>query len=188
MLNGEAREDAPRSSGMKSVIAGSQVLIGNARLEGVASETRQLPRGSTQILGAAGFLLIAVSWSHLVTTFFPYRFGIAAWEYAAVTQSIDVMPISVVGLALAAAASLAHGWRRRGMLLIVLAAVMVVALAGMIGLVVLDLPIAWKAVPASMHRDLIKSSTKAVVFAIAFGWFQIWVARHLWRARRSGAA
>jgi hypothetical protein len=39
-----------------------------------------------------------------------------------------------------------------------------------------------------MHRDLIKSSTKAGAFAVLFGWFQIWVARLLWRSRAARAA
>jgi hypothetical protein len=170
---------------VKAGSPGSQILVGNPKLERAVTEARQLPRGSMQILGAAGFLLLAVSWTHLFTTFIPYRFGIAAWEYAAVTQSVDVMPLGVAGLALAATASIANGWRRRGLLLIVLCTMMVIALAGMVALVVLDLPIAWKAVPASMHRDLVKSSIKAVSFAILFGWFEVWVARLLWRSRSS---
>jgi hypothetical protein len=188
MFRGDRPEESSRSSEVKSGSPGSQIFVGNSKLERVVTEARQLPRGSTQILGAAGFLLLVVSWTHLVTTFIPYRFGIAAWEYAAVTQSIDVMPLGVVGLALAATASITNGWRRRSRILIVLCGLMVLALGGMVALVALDLPIAWKAVPASMHRDLVKSSIKAVSFAILFGWFEIWVARLLWRSRNSSLA
>jgi hypothetical protein len=141
-----------------------------------------------QILGAAGFLLLAVSWTHFLTTFIPYRFGVAAWEYAAITQTIDVMPMGIVGLGLAAAASIVNAWRRRALLLIVLCVLTTLSLAAMMALMLLDLPIAWDSVPAEMHRDLIKSSTKAGAFAVLFAWFQIWVARLLWRARASRAA
>ena len=186
------RDDSPaetsRSSESKKEVTGPRILVGTAKTERTATETRPIPRVAIQILGAAGFLLLAVSWSHFITTFFPYRFGVAAWEYAAITQTIDVMPMGIVGLALAATASITSGWRQRALLLIVLCVLTTVSLAAMMALMLLDLPIAWDSVPAAMHRDLIKSSSKAAVFAVLFGWFQIWVARLLWRARASRAA
>jgi hypothetical protein len=175
-----------RPTAVQEISGSTPVVLGNARV--ARSEPRPLIRDAYQILGTAGFVLLTVSWTHLINTFFPYRFGIATWEYAAVTQSIDVMPLGIAGLAMAGSASVANGWRRRGLALVVMCVINVLILFAMVGLIVLDLPIAWNTVPDAMHRDLIKSSAKAVGFAALFVWFHIWVARLLLRARRSAPA
>lgn len=163
------------------------VVLGTPRVERAAPETRLWPRGAIQLLALAGFVLLVVSWTHLFNAFNPAMFGVAPWEYAVTTQSVDIMPLGIMGSALVAAAALISGWRKRLYALSVLGVVTSLVLAGMAMLIVLDLPIAWSTVTADRHQDLIESASKSLLFIALFITYYLWMARLTWRAARTGS-
>jgi len=142
-------------------------------------------KAGSDFLGAAGLILSMVAWTHAFLILFPPHFGVAQWEYAAATQTIDVFPLAVMGMALLANSAITRAWNRRSLALILACIASTLLLISVGVLILLDLLVAWNSVTASLREQLLKGAFKALFFAFMFSAFFVWVAVRLKRARRT---
>jgi hypothetical protein len=143
------------------------------------------PKAGSDFLGAAGLVLSLVAWSHATLILIPPHFGVAPWEFAAATQTIDVFPLAVTGMAMLAFAAINRAWNKRNVALVVMCALSALLMIGVAGLILLDLLVAWNSVTSGMRENLTKTAAKALLFAFTFTVFFIWIAVRLNRARRA---
>ena len=135
------------------------------------------------VLGAA---LAAVGLADLALLWLPSSFGNASWEFAAVTRTLAVIPMTGLGLALIAYRLLRHPGvrpaivRGAGVFFLALAA----ALIGVGVIYAYAAPVVVAAAEPNelkaMQAAIVKTSIAIIVYALAFGV----IARMLWRAVR----
>lgn len=163
---------------------------GNGVAPRVLSPLRELPaaearRGEgAEIAGVAGVVLSLVAVAHVALIWIPAHLGAVPWEFAAATQTVDVFPLAVTGAALAGWSVAQRGWRGRALALAVWCALAAAFLAGILVLLLLDLPVAWRSVGPEMRESLLKTGGKAGALGLLFTAFHLWLMVKMIRARR----
>jgi len=125
-----------------------------------------------RLLGVLGWLFTAVGLLNTVLLWVPLHFGSPEYEFGSVAASLDGLPVTMMGLTIALAASRARGDNRGGLVatvLLVTVAVLVVA-AGV--LYWLNVPLALKQVTEPVIRlgikkSMVKVTTQAVLYPAA---------------------
>ncbi len=155
--------------------------------------------GLAPLLLAAGGVLAAVGLLDLGLLYVPSHFGSAEWEIGTLSQTLDALPLTTVGLALLALGVRARGgsrlWTRAFATL--LASVAVLCLVALV-LLALDIPPALAAVrraaahgstaqlalvSSGLKRGIGKAALFAICYALAYGWMAV----TMWRVPRSTA-
>jgi hypothetical protein len=135
------------------------------------------------VLAGVGLVLSLVALTHIALIWWPPHFGVSPWEFAAATQTVDVFPIGAAGMALLAYASMLQRWRVGAILVGAGAVLSALLAAGSALFVVLNLPVAWGSVTEGLRENLAKTGGKALLFALLFGVFYVWVAARVIRSR-----
>ena len=135
-------------------------------------------------LAAGGTLLLVVAWAHLLLIWVPTSFGVPQWEYATSTQSVDIFPLGVMGITLLSAAAVVRVWMRSVTFLGIWSALSALLLIAIAVLIALNVPVAWRSVPAEIRTGVMKTGLKAFGFALLFAAYHVWLAVRLLRSRR----
>ena len=150
----------------------------------IASSTDRRGQRFAQILAMLGFVLMIVAWTHIALIIFPPHFGVAPWEFAAATQTIDVFPLAVTGVSLLACGCVLLGWPRRALALAIWCIVTTFVLVSAGVLTLLDFTVAWGSVTSATRESLMKTSIKVLLFSLVFTLYHIWLAIVLLRSRK----
>lgn len=122
-----------------------------------------------RLLGWVGLVFLVIGLLDLSLGWYPPRFGDAEWEFGTVTRTLDSLPISVLGLAMAMASSVQRRvtWAMRSAALLcgILAACLVVAFV----IFLLDIPVALRTVTdpvlrAGLDRAIVKAIVQGVLY------------------------
>lgn len=99
------------------------------------------------VLLIGGLVLSLSGWVDVALFYWPLRFGDAEWEFGVISGSLDALPQPTLGLILLALAARAMPERRLfARLLAAAAAVVTIALVGLVIVFALDIPVAFNAV------------------------------------------
>jgi len=139
------------------------------------------------ILIAMGAVLAIAGIVDVAPLYWPLRFGDAEWEFGAIAQTLNAMPLPSLGLALVAVGVWARGGRPiwcRALAITFLGAAAVVTLLGIIFL--LDVPVALRAlaratavarqrgvtpnpgVASGLHRGIAKAVAFAAIYVLGY--------------------
>jgi hypothetical protein len=146
------------------------------------------PRGAaagSDLLGAAGLVLTLVAMVHLALVWIPLHLGTAPWEFAAATQTTDVLPLAAVGVALLGWSAIQAGRRWLMTMLAVWCGVSALLVLVVAGLLMLALPIAWQSVEQPIRDSLIKTTGKNMAFCLIFFGYYAWLTVRLLRTARA---
>jgi hypothetical protein len=161
------------------------ILGSNAReTTGVVVDGWQRQSFLARVFAVAGFVLCFVAWTHSVLIWFPAHFGVPPWEFAAATQTIDVLPLAVAGITLMAAAAIISENRVGAVLLAVIGVLTALILSGLLVLIALNLLVAWRSVTSAMRESLGKTAVKAALFGVMFFVYHIWLSIKLLQFRK----
>jgi hypothetical protein len=139
------------------------------------------------VLGAAGLLLSVVAWTHIALILFPAHFGTAPWEFAAASQTVEVLPLGATGAALLAYVSIMRGWRNGATALAILCIASALLSVGVAVFMALDVMVAWNSVVSTLRENVAKTAAKALFMAVLFTAYFSWLATRVLRARRAAA-
>lgn len=134
------------------------------------------------LLGVMGLVFSLVGFSDIALVWYPASFGSAEFEFGSITQSMNSLPLPVLGLALILAAGVARGikWVPR-----VVAILMLVLLAVLIWWAFLyftTIPQALKAVVEPMVKTgLKKAITKTTIQFVLYPLAFVYVSLKAWR-------
>ncbi len=135
------------------------------------------------MVALAGLLLGIVGWLDVLLLWVPAHFGTPEWEFGTSSSTFDALPLATLGLAFAIAGALAEGWRVRLKVLGWFTAVVLLLLLVVLGLFLLDVPLAWKGVPpanlSTLKRAIAKTVVLAVAYLVTYGLFGLTVLRRL---------
>jgi hypothetical protein len=149
---------------------------------------------------AAGAALSIAGWTDIALFFWPPRFGTAEWEFAIIAQTFNALPLPTLGTALLALGMRARGgaavWART---LAVIMALVAVGCLVALGIFMLDVPVALRAIPprapgpgaqaaAVMAAGIKRSIGKVFLFASAYAAAYAVMSVVLWRASRGARA
>ena len=166
-----------------------RVVIGGANADPQGARL-VLPPAHTgwSLLGWVGFVFLVIGLLDLGLGWFPAHFGNPEWEFGTVAHTLDSLPITVLGLAMALASAVERrvSWAARAVSVLC----WLLALALVAGLVVflLDIPVALKAttqpeVRAGLHRAIVKAVAQGVLYPTALAAIGLQGVRATRRAR-----
>jgi len=158
-----------------------------------------LPLGTLFLAG--GLIFSLVGWVDVALFYYPQRFGQPEWEFATVAQTLDAMPLPTLGLLFLCLAARAGAWRlgvRR--IIAALAILLMIALAVLMIIFVLDIPVAMRAldqaqqaaqaqgqaVNPAMRSGVKRVVAKSVVYAVAYMVTYATLAIAMWRRPKEG--
>lgn len=142
-------------------------------------EARRMPRAAdpddySRLFLVAGAAFMVIGWTDISLLWYPLQLRSIDWEFATVTASINAMPLPTLGLVLLAAAGIARrskGLMRIAAVFAVLAAVLVVAMAGLYVLALLaGRPAMDPGMKVLFARAAMKTSVLTAVYVLLHGW------------------
>jgi hypothetical protein len=145
------------------------------------------PKAGGDVLSAAGLVLTVVAWTHIALILFPAHFGTAPWEFAAASQTAEVLPLAATGAALLAYVSITRGWRNGAIALAILFIMSALLAVGVAVFMALDVMVAWNSVVSTLRENVAKTAAKALFMAVLFTAYFSWLAARVLRARRAAA-
>jgi hypothetical protein len=128
------------------------VIRPGGQADGTSRKSTLAPDVGWSLLSWVGATFLTIGLFDLALGWYPARFGNPEWEFGTIARTLDNLPITVLGLALALAGAVARGgtWAIRGMAAaaLVLAALLLTALA----VYALDVPLAFRVVTDPLAR------------------------------------
>jgi hypothetical protein len=125
----------------------------------------------------AGIFIVLVGWVDILVGWFPSNFGSPEWEFGAVSATVDGLPLSTVGVALALLGASASGSRVGLWTVAAWAGWVILLLLVAAGLYSLTVPVALGALgPAGLRaplgRAVIKTSTLLLLYLVFYVWME----------------
>jgi hypothetical protein len=176
--------DPVKNPGADSPVRAGGLPLRDELFAGGARPKPQQRSNASDVLAVAGLVLSLVALTHIVLIWLPPHFGSSPWEFAAATQTVDVFPIAVAGMALVAYAAFLQRWRKRALALAVWGGISAFILIAAGLLILLNLPVAWQSVTEGVRTNLLKTSGKAMLFAAVFAIYYLWLTLRLIRSQR----
>jgi len=157
----------------------------------VASGKKQVHPGSVPadssqswlVLGWIGLVFLVVGGSDFLLVWIPPQFGVREWEFGAVTQSFNGLPILLLGLGLLIVA--ADEGERRWWATLGVAGSLVLLLWVLAGTVLwsLNVSLALETVPEQLELDVRRAVAKTLLQAVSYSAALAFLAWKGWTAR-----
>jgi hypothetical protein len=162
-------------------MTGPQVLVRET-----AEERRKFlaptPDMGWYLLGVAGVVFALVGFFDIALTWYPSNFGSAEFEFASYSQSMNFLPLPILGLMLVLAGGVARGIRWVPKTVVALLVVVVVLILVGAVLWATSVPVGLKAVQDPMVlRGLKKAIAKTAVQATLYPIALLYVSVKAWR-------
>lgn len=145
---------------------------------GSEARTHRPPGPEWQILLVVGLLFVVVGLVDIALVWYPARFGVAEFEFASVSASLNSLPVVTMGVALLVAASSKLALRKTAWL--ALAVIVLLGLLVLVGGVLfgLTVPLALQAeVEPTILTGIKKQVAKGAVQLVAYGLTYLLLAR-----------
>jgi hypothetical protein len=135
------------------------------------------------LLGWIGLAFTIVGGGDLLLVWYPFRFGSPEWEFGTVTQALDGLPVTTLGLAMLLGAAVARGqrWLVRTIATVFLVLAVIIVLAAI--LYATNVPMALQAIEdpgikTGLKKAIAKSAIQSAVYPLAFLWIGVKAWRH----------
>ena len=138
--------------------------------------------GAIAWLGAA---LAFIGWTDVMIGLFPFNVGNPDWEFGGMSAAFDSMPLGTIGLGIALAAALARGRRKTITAIAVLTTLIVLFIAGAMGMFALAVPVVLNSVPQQVRIQVLIPITKTTLLAMTYFVLYIILSRAAWRGARA---
>lgn len=136
-------------------------------------------------LGVIAVVFLVVGLTDVLLAWLPPRLGDADWELATVATTFNNFPVPALGLALAAASSVARTATRSLQMIAVVAGILAALCLLSALLFALAVPLALGAASdAPAHRAIFTAAVKTGVQILAYNAFFLWIARYSWLRSR----